>query len=317
VTAPFRFCTAALFILVSFTGRAQGVWDNPFDSTQRTHERKAWTFSVGTSQAMGIPSSHRSSWILNHGTLEAPLLDTLHLGVWTARPRVGWRAGFGHLWLREDPLWADRISTSLHVSSTRIDESFLGEVKGVGADTSVAFVDELLWASAQATAVDLDVQAMRAVATGPDGFLELRAGLRAACHLTQTDPTPDPRMFEPARLPTWHAALTLGLGAGLKVYRGRMVRLTVDVDALQLAQARTDTLLRVLDSDVRGLDWLQGGYRPWRVTLHHDLYRRKPEQGCAAPTRSTASKTLFDPKMSGTGKAKYKGLKKAMKVRED
>ena len=52
------------------------------------------------------------------------------------------------------------------------------------------------------------------------------------------------------------------------------------------------------------------GYRPWRATLNVDLYRRKPEEGCAAPTHSTASKTLFDPKMGKTGKVKHKASKK-------
>ena len=89
----------------------------------------------------------------------------------------------------------------------------------------------------------------------------------------------------------------------------------VDVDVLQIAQATQEMTLRVVNSDVRGLDWMQSGYRPWRATLNVDLYRRKPEEGCAAPTRSTASKTLFDPKMKGVGKAKNKGLKKALKKR--
>ena len=73
---------------------------------------------------------------------------------------------------------------------------------------------------------------------------------------------------------------------------------------------------RFVDADVDGLDWMQGTYRPWRVSLHHDLVPPKPQEGCAAPTRSTASKTLFDPKMKGVGKAKNKGLKKVLERRQ-
>ena len=108
------------------------------------------------------------------------------------------------------------------------------------------------------------------------------------------------------------------MGVGFKVYRGRMLRLHVEADWLQLAQARTPDVVRVVDADVRGLNWLQGGYRPWRVTLTHDLFRRKPAESCANPTRSEASKTLFDPKkMKGGKKAKSKGFKKALEERED
>lgn len=313
-----RFAHAILtwaIVALSLAARGQGVWDNPFESTLRTHERQAWTVSAGTSQLMGMPSSFSFALVQTHFVGDSLVPDTMSNGLWRAHPHVGWRIGFGHLWLLEDALWSDRVSASLCVSQSKVRESFVGEIKGSGADTSVAFVDEWLWAEASATTVSLDAQSMRALATGPDGFVEWRTGLRAAYHLTQTDLKASELFFQPAQLPDWHIALTFGLGAGLKVYRGRMVRLTVDVDVLQLAQAPTDANVRIVNSDVRGLDWLQLGYRPWRVTVHHDLYRRKPEQGCAAPTRSTASKTLFDPKMSGHGKAKNKGLKKALKSR--
>mgnify|MGYP004145334149 FL=1 len=224
--------------------------------------------------------------------------------------------GLGHLWLREDALWADRLSAGIHVSQSRNAESFLGVVKGTGVDTSVAFVDSLMRTQASALAVELRLQSMRAVATGPDGFVEVRTGIRAAYQLSQTALEDRPHFFQPMALPAWHVAWTAGIGCGLKIYRGRMVRLGVDVDVLQLAQASQEMTFRVVNSDVRGLDWMQSGYRPWRATLNVDLYRRKQEEGCAAPTRSTASKTLFDPKMKGVGKAKNKGLKKALKKRD-
>ena len=300
------------------TSIGQRIWDNPFESTLRTHQNKAWTLSVGTAMMMGVPSTLQTDRVLNHGSTAAPVLDTLHQGVWTTEPQLGWRVGAGHLWLREEPLWADRWSVSFHLSQVRQQERYIGNVKGVGADTSVAFTESPILTQASAWALDLDVQSARGLSTGPEGFLEVRAGMRGAFHLGQSGTPVLPMFFAPMRLPLWHVAFTLGLGAGMKIYRGRMVRLSVDVDALQLAHGQQPQTTRATDADVRGLNWMQSGYRPWRLTLHHDLYRQKPDAGCAAPTRSTSSKTLFDPKkMKGAGKAKHKGFKKALKNRED
>ena len=41
-----------------------------------------------------------------------------------------------------------------------------------------------------------------------------------------------------------------------------MLRLHVEADWLQLAQARTPDVVRVVDADVRGLNWLQGATGP-------------------------------------------------------
>ena len=259
---------------------------------------------------MGSPSSVQSAWILQHGEGENTIIDTLHLGLWKAEPQAGWNVGFGHLWLQEEPLWADRITASIHLSRHRLEETFIGQIKGVGADTSVAFVDDLIRATAQATSASAELQTMRALATGPEGFVEWRTGLRGAFMISQSQTTVSDNFFTPAELPYWHVALTMGIGAGFKVYRGRMFRLTLDADVLQLAKASQVYSNRFVEARMRGLDWLQSGYRPWRLTLHHDLYRRKPAQGCAAPTRSDESKTLFDPSMKGIGKAKHKGRKK-------
>lgn len=296
----------------------QRIWDNPFESTLRTHQNKAWTLSAGTAMMMGVPSTLPSDRVINHGSKEVPILDTLHHGIWTTMPQLGWRVGAGHLWLREEPIWADRWSVSMHLSQVRQQESFIGSVKGVGVDTSLVIIENPLLTEASAMALDFDVQSARGLSAGPEGFLEWRVGVRGAFHLGQTGAPVLPMFFAPLTLPQWHVAFVVGLGAGLKIYRGRMVRLTVDVDALQLVQGQQPQTTRATDADVRGLNWMQSGYRPWRLTLHHDLYRRKPDAGCAAPTHSKASKTLFDPKtMKGVGKAKHRGLKKALKNRGD
>ena len=144
-------------------------------------------------------------------------MDTLHQGIWRAEPLAGWQMGLGHLWLREDALWADRLSAGIHVSQTRNTESFLGVVKGTEPDTSVAFVDSLMRTQASALAVELRLHSMRAVATGPDGFVEIRTGMRAAYTLSQTALENRPHFFKPMALPEWHVAWTAGIGCGLKI----------------------------------------------------------------------------------------------------
>ena len=162
-------------------------------------------------------------------------------------------------------------------------------------------------------ALDGQIHLLSAAVTGPDAFVEWSTGLRGAWVFQQQSDTLAPVFFESATLPAWHVAWTAGVGVGFKVYRGRMLRLHVEADWLQLAQARTPDVVRVVDADVRGLNWLQGGYRPWRVTLTHDLFRRKPAESCANPTRSEASKTLFDPKkMKGRQKSQVHRLQKSL-----
>ena len=301
------------------TGWGQGVWDDPFESTRKTHDTKAWTLSVGTNHFHAVPTSWNSSWVLNHGTAAAPKLDTLHNGLWNSLPSTQWRVGLGHLWMLEDRLWSDRLHVDVGVSRTVKQEQFLGRVKEVnGTDSVLVVVEELLIHEGQSWALDGQIHLLSAVATGPDGFVEWSTGVRAAWIFQQQIDTMAPIFFAPAILPAWHVAWTAGVGVGFKVYRGRMLRLHVEADWLQLAQARTADVVRVVYADVRGLNWMQGGYRPWRVTLTHDLFRRKPAENCANPTRSEASKTLFDPKkMKGGKKAKSKGFKKALEERED
>ncbi|MDA0945873.1 MAG: hypothetical protein O2791_02395 [Bacteroidetes bacterium] len=316
-----RILLCAVLGLAWMGMEGQGVWDDPFESTRRAYRPAAWTVHLGTDHVMGLPSSWNSSWVVNRGTDDAPQLDTLHDGLWRAQPRVGARLGLGHLWLREDALWADRVVAGLDIFLRRNEEMYVGWVKPWEGtldnppDSVLAFTD--IRRSSQAAGLGWDIQAMRGKSTGPDGFVEFQTGLRGAYHLIQSLPSQDTMMFSPAQLPLWHVAWTLGVGAGVKIWRGRIVRLTVSTDALQLAKAPSNEPLRPLSAGVAGLDWMQGSYRPWRVSVHADLYRRKPAEGCAAPTRSTSSKTLWDPKMKGTSKAKHKGLQKALERRAE
>ena len=213
-----RGCFRAILVLVLglqwTTSTGQRIWDNPFESTLRTHQNKAWTLSAGTAMMMGVPSTVQSARVINHGSTDAPLLDTLHQGIWTTEPQMGWRVGAGHLWLREDPLWADRWSVSLHLSQVRQQERFIGNVKGVGADTSVAFTEEPMLTQASAMALDLDVQSARGLSAGPEGFLELEGGVRGRFIWAKPEPLSCPCFSRPcgSRSGMWPSLLGLGQG---------------------------------------------------------------------------------------------------------
>ncbi len=101
---------------------AQGVWDDPFESTRRAFHRAAWTFHAGTEHLLGTPSSWNSNWIVNRGTDNAPLPDTLHFGILQARPNTGWALGMGHVWMNDEDALADRVLAQLTVSKRRTEE---------------------------------------------------------------------------------------------------------------------------------------------------------------------------------------------------
>ena len=294
---------------------AQGVWDDPFESTRRAFHRAAWTFHAGTEHLLGTPSSWNSNWIVNRGTDDAPLPDTLHFGVMQARPNTGWALGMGHVWMNDEDALADRVLAQLTVSKRRTEERFLGLLGSPGLGDSLVFNERVR--NSAALAVSGELCAHVAKSTGPDGFVEWTTGIRSTYHLVQDSLGADPSLFTPVALPRWHVAWTLGVGAGAKVWRGRMLRFNVAADALQLFKAPTMDVFRPRSAGVSGVDWVQGSYRPMRVTVSLDMYRRKPNVGCAAPTKSDRSWNLFDPKMKGAGRAKQKGFNKALKNRAE
>ena len=178
-------------------------------------------------------------------------------------------------------------------------------------------VDELLLNQGSSWALDGQIHLLSAAVTGPDAFVEWSTGLRGAWVFQQQSDTLAPVFFESATLPAWHVAWTAGVGVGFKVYRGRMLRLHVEADWLQLAQARTPDVVRVVDADVRGLNWLQGGYRPWRVTLTHDLFRESRRKAAPTPRGAKRPRRCLTPKDERRQKTKSTGFKKALEERED
>lgn len=286
----------------------QGVWDDPFESTNRGFRNRAWTFSAGAEQLRPMGSSWASEWIIPREDL---VNDTLHVGQWETTAPPSLLLGAGLVWRRPNALWLDRVSVSAQASRRKANERYMGLLKvQEGEDSSVVTVDDPLVHEGRAWVTALQIQGHSTLLSGPDRYVEWMTGIRAGVHLATSETPTVNNLFQSMSLPQWHVAWTLGLGAGLKVWRGRIVRVSLDVDALQLAKARQTWVPRARDAGLDGLDWMQGTYRPWRVSLHHDLFQPKPQEGCAAPTHSKASKTLFDPKMGKTGKVKHKGYKK-------
>lgn len=295
---------------MSLTAMSQGVWDDPFESTSRGFSNRAWTFNLGTESMLG--SSWDSQWIVPREFDDVMVNDTLHSGRWESQSRPGVQVGAGLVWRRNKALWLDRVSAGIQLSRRRVDEQYTGLLKIMNdvGDSSVVPVEAPILHEGRAWFASFQLQSHSTLASGPDGYLEWLMGIRGGMHLSPSQTPVIDNLFTPLPLPQWHVAWTLGLGAGVKVWRGRILRLSVDADILQLAQAAQPEVTRTQDAGIDGLNWMQGAYRPWRVTLHHDLFQPKPEEGCAAPTRSKESKTLFDPKMKKAGKVKHKGYKR-------
>ena len=214
----------------------QGVWDDPFESTNRGFRNRAWTFSAGAEQLRPMGSSWASEWIIPREEL---VNDTLHVGQWETTAPPSLLLGAGLVWRRSNALWLDRVSVSAQASRRKANERYVGLLKvQEGEDSSVVTVDDPLVHEGRAWVTSLHVQGHSTLLSGPDGYVEWMTGIRAGVHLAASEtPTVD-NLFQSMSLPQWHVAWTLGVGAGLKVWRGRIVRVSLDVDALQLAKAR-------------------------------------------------------------------------------
>ena len=254
-----RGCLRAILALVLglqwTTSTGQRIWDNPFESTLRTHQNKAWTLSAGTAMMMGVPS-----------TLRVP----------SDEPRFHRRAPPGHVAPRNldhaaeigmargrwTPLAAGRSSVGRSLVRVLASESgsTTGEVhrqrerRGGGHDCGLHRESDI--DPSVRLALDLDVQSARGCPPALKGSWNSGVACEGRFIWAKQDSGPA-HVFRAHAAPQWHVVFTLGVGAGLKIYRGRMVRLTVDVDALQLVQGQQPETTRATDADVRGLNWMQ------------------------------------------------------------
>jgi len=94
--------------------------------------------------------------------------------------------------------------------------------------------------------------------------------------------------------------LELGAGLGVRTRSGRYLRIHATYDGLQLAPLAEEGNGRV--------QWYEGHYQPWNLTLQWDLLRSKPLEDCAKPpSQDRPGEVLFGDQMQ---KDRRKQLKK-------
>ena len=210
------------------------------------------------------------------------LLTPCIVGLWKAEPQAGWNVGFGHLWLQEEPLWADRITASIHLSRHRLEETFIGQIKGVGADTSVAFVDDLIRATAQATSASAELQTMRALATGPEGFVEWRTGLRGAFMISQSQTTVSDNFFTPAELPSLACRTHHGHWRRIQGVSGSNVSSDLGCRCVAIGQSQPSLFQSLCGSKNAWIGLAAKRISALAVDFASRFVPQKTAQGCAA-----------------------------------
>jgi hypothetical protein len=59
-------------------------------------------------------------------------------------------------------------------------------------------------------------------------------------------------------------------------------------------------LVQLKPTSIQGggnIDWMDGSYRPWQISLQWDLLKRKPAASCAGQPEGQPGRDLFGPKM--------------------
>ena len=111
---------------------------------------------------------------------------------------------------------------------------------------------------------------------------------------------PDSLFVTRAAPATDRMALELGAGLGVRTRSGRYLRIHATYDGLQLAPLAEEGDGRV--------QWYEGHYQPWNLTLQWDLLRLKPLKDCAKPpSQDRPGEVLFGDQMQ---KDRQKQLKK-------
>jgi len=250
-----------------------------FTSTLKEYRSSGWILSAGGAGFIG----GNTSW-----SEELIDIDTLYMGTWTPESTLQWNLGLGRVWLIEDPILVDRINLNFIVGKRSMNETFDGTLDGV--DTSLVGITN-------SVNLGLHTTIFHSFTISPDLFVEAGIGGAVRYDFFETGTevinldnvttgvlTPQPIT----------ASLEAIIGVGAMMYRGRFVRVHVAADLLQLAPI----------NGTGKTPWVQGDYRPYRIMLNFDLFRRKPAEGCASPNLSEKSRELFGKEMRGWRKAK-------------
>ena len=261
-----------------------------FSPTLSDYRSSGWSLSIGGSGLGGSNSPFNEEWLIANST--SGTIDTVYSGTWTPQGGFHLAGGIGRVFIAKNPILADRFSINLIGSRRTITETFEGVIGGQ---------DSVVVGSGSALNIGVFVDALRTITLTKKVFLEvgIGGGYRIDFSSKFDFETSTPLSVLEGEMSPFSGCFEFIMGGGLKMKRGKFIRLQFAADMLQLAPINSTAKL----------PWRVGDYRPYRAMISCDLFGLKPiksEGSCAAPTHSDKSKELFGKKMRGWGRAKNK-----------
>ena len=265
-----------------------------FSPTLSDYRSSGWSLSIGGSGLGGSNSPFNEEWLIANSTTGT--IDTVYSGTWTPQGGFHLAGGIGRVFIAKNPILADRFSINLIGSRRTITETFKGVIDGQ---------DSVVVGSGNALNIGVFVDALRTITLTKKVFLEvgIGGGYRIDFSSKFDFETSTPLSVLEGEMSPFSGCFEFIMGGGLKMKRGKFIRLQFAADMLQLAPINSTAKL----------PWRVGDYRPYRAIISCDLFGLKPikpEGSCAAPSHSEKSKELFGKKMRGSGSAKNKRNKK-------
>ncbi len=296
-----RLTPVFVWILVGGLNGAEAQ-STPFNAESRTFRSQGWTCAIGYHAFNARPDSVP---VVYQTVRPSGTIDTLHAGTWGHAGNQALRLGIGYWGIARRPLIWDRWFIELHGTRNAAASTFEGLV--TDAD-SILQPNTLLDSGRSMLTTELNFKLQRAFEIKTDFFFEVQLGIgwdrEWGSAFSRNGPD---SMFVTRSAPaTDRVALELGAGLGVRTRSGRYLRVHATYDGLQLAPLAEEGDGRV--------QWYEGQYQPWNLTLQWDLLRAKPLEDCAKPpAQDRPSEVLFGDQMQKDRKKQMKKQKRRAK----
>jgi hypothetical protein len=268
----------------------------PFNAESRSFRNQGWTYAIGYHAFSARPDSVP---VVYQTVRPTGTIDTLHTGTWGHAGNQALRLGIGYWGIARRPLIWDRWFIELQGTRNAATSAFDGLV--ANAD-SILQPNTLLDSGRSVVTTELTFKLQRAFEIKTDFFFEVQLGIGWDREWggTFSRTGPDSLFVTRAAPAIDRMALELGAGLGVRTRSGRYLRIHATYDGLQLAPLAEEG-----DGQVQ---WYEGHYQPWNLTLQWDLLRSKPLEDCAKPpSQDRPGEVLFGDQMQ---KDRRKQLKK-------
>ena len=290
-----RLTAVFVWMLVGGLNSAEAQ-STPFNAESRSFRNQGWTYAIGYHAFSARPDSVP---VVYQTVRPTGTIDTLHTGTWGHAGNQALRLGIGYWGIAQRPLIWDRWFIELQGTRNAATSTFDGLV--ANAD-SILQPNTLLDSGRSLVTTELTFKLQRAFEIKTDFFFEAQLGIGWDREWggTFSRTGPDSLFVTRAAPATDRMALELGAGLGVRTRSGRYLRIHATYDGLQLAPLAEEG-----DGQVQ---WYEGHYQPWNLTLQWDLLRPKPLEDCAKPpSPDRPGEELFGDQMQ---KDRQKQLKK-------